>query len=93
MIVDGSFELDFVDKGTPHCGIRTDHDGFKPFWEVQCLANGYSWIGTKNECVQWIAEFYLDYYYEKSSSEEEAMNKAKRWVCKCIKMAEAKELV
>ena len=91
MIIDGSFELDFVDKGTPHAGMRTDHAGFNPFWEVQYLSNCNSLTGSKQDCVEWMAEYYVDHFYEESKTEAEAEKKSLAWVNKCLKKAEAKE--
>jgi hypothetical protein len=85
MIIDKSFELNYVDKGTSHNGIDTNKINFKPFWEVQYLNNGLMFCGTKKECINWIAEFYYDYYDEISKSEIEAEKKALKWVKKCIK--------
>ena len=85
MKIDKSFELDYIDKGTSHNGIDTNKTNFKPFWEVQYLGDGLMFWGTKKECINWIAEFYYDDYYEISKSEMEAEKKALNWVKKCIK--------
>tara|TARA_R100001443_G_scaffold68277_1_gene77037 strand:+ start:2069 stop:2335 length:267 start_codon:yes stop_codon:yes gene_type:complete len=87
MIVDKSFELDYVGKGTPHNGIDTNRPTFKPFWEVQYLNNGLLFGGTKKECINWMAEFYLDFYHKKDTTEVEAEKKALEWVKKCTKEA------
>ena len=92
MIIDGSFELDFVNKGTPHNGMRTDYDGFKPFWEVQYLSNCNLYTGSKQDCIEWIAWHYIDHFNEESRTEAEAEKKSLAWVIKCLKEAEAKEL-
>ena len=68
MIIDSSFELDYVDKGSEHTGIDTKNPSYKPFWEVQYLGNGLSYGGTKKECIEWIAEFYYEYYDKKSKN-------------------------
>ena len=90
MIIDGSFELDFVCKGDAHAGIDTNRDDFEPFWEVQYLSNCNGWVGSKEECIEWMADHYVDYFYEKSKTEEEAIKKSLAWVNKCVKKAESK---
>ena len=92
MIIDGSFELDFVDKGDAHAGIDTNREDFQSFWEVQYLNNCNSWAGSKEDCIEWMAEHYIDHFNEESNTEAEAEKKSLAWVNKCLKKAEAGEL-
>jgi len=87
MIVDKSFEIHYVDKGSEHTGIDTNRPDFKPFWEVQYLGNGLSFGGTKKECIKWMSEFYVDHFHTNKLTENEAVKKALNWVKKCIKEA------
>ena len=87
MIIDGSFELDHVKKGSEHTGIDTNKPTFKPFWEVQYLGNGLTYGGTKKECIEWIAEFYYEHYDKRSKSASETEKKALNWVNKCMRSA------
>ena len=87
MIIDNSFELDHVKKGSEHNGIDTNTPSFQPFWEVQYLGNGLSYGGTKKECIEWMAELYFEYYDERNKSTSEAEKNAANWVKKCMRGA------
>ena len=64
MIIDKLFELDYVSNAKEHNGISDNEPNFKPFWEIQCLANGMTYWGTKKDCIEWMQEWYVEHFYD-----------------------------
>mgnify|MGYP003678719814 FL=1 len=57
MIIHNIFELSYVDHPKKWNGATLDKNNFKPFYEVQCLADALMHWGTKAECLEWVDDY------------------------------------
>ena len=80
------FELGYAAKASD---LNYKSPNFKPHWEVQLLTNGWQHSGTKEECIDWMSEFYLDRFGKTHESHIDGTTKALNFIKKKIKEAEA----
>ena len=86
----GAFDLGYVAKASD---LNYPSPNFKPFWEIQLCSDrhpnaGASFGGTKEECIDWMSQFYIDKFDDMRTADAQALEHAKELVRKAEALQE-----